>query len=284
MSGKIGVLIIHGMGRQPEEFSTGLRDELQDRLGNLASRFKWEDIYWAEELEKREKNLWNIMRNAENEDKQPIDLDWVPLRKFVVHYFGDALAYQRDISKPQSAYALIHKLISGSIDTLNNELNDSDAPIIVLAHSLGAHIMSNYIWDQQHDTGLPFTPIPNLLAMITFGCNIPLFSLAFPVAKPINLPGEGITNPSQIKVSKWQNFLDSDDVLGWPLKPLYKKNLNKLSPKQKKTVSRIVDHEISVGSIFTSWNPGAHTDYWTDDDFTVPVATYLGQVFEALDR
>lgn len=57
MSGKIGVLIIHGMGRQTEEFSDALRDELRNRLGQLASQFKWEDIYWAEELEKREKNL-----------------------------------------------------------------------------------------------------------------------------------------------------------------------------------------------------------------------------------
>jgi len=47
---KIGVLIIHGMGRQPDEFSTGLRDELQDRLGRIESRFKWVDIYWAERI------------------------------------------------------------------------------------------------------------------------------------------------------------------------------------------------------------------------------------------
>ena len=284
MGRKIGVLIIHGMGRQPDEFSTGLRDELQDRLGRIESRFKWVDIYWAEILEKREKDLLKLMRNAETEDKQTIDLDWIPIRKFVVHYFGDALAYQRDISKPRSAYSLVHKLISESVHNLNNELDDPEAPVIVLAHSLGAHMMSNYIWDQQHGTGLALTPIPNLLTMITFGCNIPLFSLAFPVAKPIAIPGDGITKASLIKVSKWLNFLDSDDVLGWPLKPLYKKNLTQLSPKQKKTVSRIVDKEISVGSLFTSWNPGAHTGYWTDNDFTKPVATYLAQVVDALDR
>jgi hypothetical protein len=119
--------------------------------------------------------------------------------------------------------------------------------------------------------------------MVTFGCNIPLFSLAYPVVKPINLPGKGIKKPSLIKASKWLNFLDPDDVLGWPLKPLYEKNLDKLTPQQKKTVARIEDDDINVGSLVTSWNPAAHLGYWTDNDFTKPVSKYLRQVVQALD-
>jgi len=282
MSRKIGVLIIHGMGSQREGFSTGLREELQDRLGQLESRFEWEEIYWAKELKDREDDLWEWMQKAKNADKQTIDLDWIQIRKFVVHNFGDAIAYHRDMRKPRRAYSLVHKVIDRSVSNLNNKLKDPKAPVIVMAHSLGTHMMSNYIWDQQHGTGLPFTPIPNLLAMLTFGCNIPLFSLAFPVAKPINLPGEGITEASLKTVSKWLNFLDTDDVLGWPLKPLYEKNLNQLTPKQKKTVRRIVDDDINVGSLVTSWSPAAHTGYWTDNDFTRPVGKYLRQVVQAL--
>ena len=71
MSGKIGVLIIHGMGSQREGFSTGLKEELQDRLGPLESRFEWEEIFWAKELKDREDELWEWMNKAENEDKQP---------------------------------------------------------------------------------------------------------------------------------------------------------------------------------------------------------------------
>ena len=176
----------------------------------------------------------------------------------MIHNLGDAIAYHRNLGHPESAYSLLHKVIETSVKNLNTKLNDPQAPIIVLAHSLGAHMMSNYIWDQQHGKGLPLTPIPNLLAMITFGCNIPLFSLAFPEAYPINLPGDGITVASLKAVSKWLNFLDTDDVLGWPLKPLYEKNRTKLSAKQKKTVDRIVDDDINVGSLITSWNPAAH--------------------------
>ena len=196
MSGKIGVLIIHGVGSQRAGFSAGLSDELQDRLRDDQDHFEWEEIFWANKLKDREDILWDCMQKAKNEDQQGIDLDWTTIRKFVIHNFGDAIAYHRDTSQAESAYSLLHRVIESSIKDLNTKLNDPQSPIIVLAHSLGAHMMSNYIWDQQQGSGLRLTPIPNLLAMITFGCNIPLFSLAFPDAYPINLPGDGITADS----------------------------------------------------------------------------------------
>ena len=119
--------------------------------------------------------------------------------------------------------------------------------------------------------------------MVTFGCNIPLFSLEFEVATPIDLPGPGVTKPQLRAMARWLNYLDSDDVLGWPLRPLYGKALDKLTPQQKETVARIEDHEINVGSFGTSWNPLSHSGYWTDSDFTKPVAAYLQTVLQALD-
>ena len=89
MSGKIGVLIIHGMGSQRAGFSTDLPDELRDRVGSLEPRFEWEEIYWANELKEREDELWDCMEQAENAEQQTLDLDWIPIRKFVVHNFGD---------------------------------------------------------------------------------------------------------------------------------------------------------------------------------------------------
>jgi alpha-beta hydrolase superfamily lysophospholipase len=181
---------------------------------------------------------------------------------------------------------MIHAIVSSEVKGIKKDLSDDKAPIVVMAHSLGAHIMSNYIWDRQHppkDTKDKREPIPNLVAMITFGCNIPLFSLSFPIAKPINLPGSGIRKPALKTKAKWLNFLDRDDVLGWPLKPLYKKNLAKLTKTQRRTVAKIEDYEINVGSLAINWNPGAHAKYWTDNDFTKPVAEYLRSVIRAAE-
>ena len=145
-------------------------------------------------------------------------------------------------------------------------------------------MMSNYIWDRQHPargTVDRLEPLPNLVGMITFGCNIPLFALAFPRAKPIDLPGQGVRKPELKIASRWLNFLDRDDVLGWPLKPLYAEKFDRLSSKQQGTVTRIHDFEINVGSVFTSWNVASHSNYWTDNDLTRPIASYLREVLAA---
>ena len=120
--------------------------------------------------------------------------------------------------------------------------------------------------------------------MITFGCNMPLFSLSFSEARPIVLPGKGIRKAPLKAVSKWLNYFDQDDVLGWPMKPLYEKNYKKLSKAQKNTVDRIEDYEINVGGGLTSWNPGSHAKYWTDNDLTRPAARYLKEIVAALDN
>jgi hypothetical protein len=284
MPGKIGVLVIHGMGAQKRGFSAGLREAVSGFLGSDPARLTWNEIYWADVLEPRETELWTWMRRAQEPDGSPIPLDWRTIREFVVHNFGDAIAYHRD--QTASAYNDVHRVISDSVHVLAAALGDADAPIVVMAHSLGGHMMSNYLWDRQHGATAaagPLEPIPTLAAMITFGCNIPLFSLSYPVAKPINLPGAGITNPKIVSASRWLNFLDRDDVLGWPVRPLYAKDLGALDDAQKRTVGRIEDREINVGGAFANWNPAAHGSYWTDEDFTIPVAAYLDKLFAAMD-
>lgn len=285
---RIGVLVIHGMGTQHAGFSAGLIDEVSRRLDTQARRVEWQEIHWANALQPREADLWRRMQDATEPGGGAIALDWQRVREFVVHNFGDAVAYQRD-AYPEGAYAIIHEIVSACIGSLKAALNDPAAPFVVMAHSLGAHIMSNYVWDRQHWAKRaapvepdPLEPLDTLLAMITFGANIPLFSLAFPLAKPIDVPGAGIKKASLATVSRWLNFVDRDDVLGWPLRPLYEANVDRLTRAQQATVGRIEDHAINVGSLVTSWNPAAHGSYWTDNDFTRPVAAYLKQVLGAV--
>lgn len=87
---------------------------------------------------------------------------------------------------------------------------------------------------------------------------------------PIEFPPEQLS--ANLKTAaKWLNFFDPDDALGYPLKPL--------SPSYGKTVS--ADIEVNVGSWLTSWNPISHTEYWTDDNFTKPVAALIREVVAA---
>jgi hypothetical protein len=67
--------------------------------------------------------------------------------------------------------------------------------------------------------------------MITFGCNIPLFALAFRDAKADRICRRGRHQADVRDAVRWLNFLDQDDVLGWPLKPLYLKDFDALTPR-----------------------------------------------------
>jgi hypothetical protein len=275
----LGALVVHGMGRQQPGFAEGLRAAVSARLGESAGLIVWQEALWAPILEPRETALWEAMEKAVNPAGHPIRLDWDRVRQFVLHNFGDATAYQRD-HHVESAGQLIHQRISNAIELLQERLVDPAAPIVVLAHSLGGHIMSNYIWDRQHPSadqqvGQPLAPLPTLAGLITFGCNIPLFALAYRDAKPIDLPGVAISDPALMAAVRWLNFLDRDDVLGWPLRPLYEKDAADFSPGQRRTLDHLEDHEVSVGSLLTGWNPASHDYYWEDSGFVQRVAEYL---------
>jgi hypothetical protein len=278
----IGALVVHGMGRQEPGFAEGLCAAVSDRLGADAARVIWQEVLWAEILEPRETALWTAMEQASDPHGDRLSIDWGPVRRFVLHNFGDATGYQRD-RHIESAGQLIHQRVSNAVEMLHGRLADPAAPVIVLAHSLGGHIMSNYIWDRQHPSanpppGQPLAPLPTLAGMITFGCNIPLFALAYRDAKPIDLPGVAISDPAIVAAVRWLNFFDRDDVLGWPLRPLYEKDSAGLSPGQRRTLDKLEDQEIGVGGLFTGWNPASHDYYWENDTFVRQVAEYFSRM------
>ncbi len=285
MSGALGALVIHGIGTPKPDFAQGLIGKIDGQLGARASRVVWQSIFWSAELNTEETQFDAAMRSAADPSGEHIPLRWAFLRRFIVHNLGDAIAYQREPER--AAYTRINKIVSDRIGELTAKLNDPTAPIVVLAHSLGGHIMSSYIWDRQHPNPRGgsdhLQPLPALAGMVTFGCNIPLFGLALNAAVPVDLPGAGVTKPALVAASRWLNFLDADDVLGWPLRPLYAQAQAKFTPAQRITFSKLEDYEINAGNILESWNPASHDGYWTDRDFVTPAAAFLGTVLDAID-
>ncbi len=262
---RLAIAVIHGMGSQDRKYSRPLRDEINDRLGAAGvNQVQWGEIFWADILKKRQKDYINQAKNS-------TDLDFISLRSFMVGSFGDASAYRKTKDKKNTTYQKIHQRVSKCVASLDDPANP-DTPLIVLAHSLGGHIMSNYIYDMQKKTATGATGLSNfqrmetLAGFITFGCNIPFFVFAYAKKdiKPIRFPGLALP-PALRKKARWLNFFDPDDVLGYPLKPI------------NQAYSKVVDQDIpiNVGGILTSWNPMSHQKYWTDNDFTKPVARFI---------
>jgi len=269
MAPEIGILVIHGIGNQDETFANGLINKvngLLKKIGVDPGAVAWEPAYWANLLNKKEDDL---LKNLSKDNP----LRWTCIRRFVINVLADAVAYQRDQEEPQDMYRLIHAKIRGSLGNLRTKLGGEDKPLIVIAHSLGSVIASNYTWDAQsgnkYSLGAnPFERMETLANLVTIGSNIPLFTLALPgPPTPIKFPPKGL--PENLKAAaKWLNFYDPDDVLGYPLKPIYGEVV-------------IEDIAINAGSWLSSWNPISHIEYWTDPDFTNRVAKLIRDVVDA---
>ncbi len=266
MSKDLAVIIIHGIGSQEPEFANSMIAELQGRLADAdvdPNRVAWQPIHWADILFGRQEKY---LKEA-NENN---DLDFFSLRRFTITALSDAVAYQKVGDNAKAPYHRIHARIREKMGELySQQLGGAACPLVVMAHSLGGHIISSYIWDmQQHGAaGLSeFEQFKTHAGFITFGCNIPLFTFAYDKNDifPIKFPGELLSDSTRAK-SKWLNYYDKDDVLAYPLKPI------------NDAYSKVVDNDIAInsGGIFVNWNPMSHNAYWTDNSLTKPVTKYL---------
>lgn len=272
----LGVLVIHGIGSEPPDFAEPMIREFQNRLkkwGLDPARVAWEGAHWTDVLRQREDELWNGL-------SQKHDLHYSELRRFIITNFGDAIAYQRLPGRGIDVYEAIHDKIHEHTILLRKKLG-GDKPLVLMGHSLGSVILSNYVWDAQKGTGYVgrkrfrtwsrFEQLKTLCGIITFGSNLPIFTLALEKVVAIRFPPPRLAQKLR-KAAKWLNFFDPDDVLGFPLKPL--------SPSYQKSVTE--DLSVNVGNPLKSWNPMSHTEYWTDNSFTQPVARMLADLLHVL--
>ena len=216
-------------------------------------------------MKRREDELWDELTASHT-------LRYDRARRFVISSFGDALAYQRMPSQQTDVYRTIHARIREHLGALRDQMG-GDKPIVVLAHSLGSVIVSNFTWDEQKSPTASATPtqrMETLAGLVTFGSNIPLFTLCLDEVVAIRFPVPALTG-SLRDAARWLNFFDADDVLGYPLRPL--------SDSYRDAVS--ADLQINVGSILRSWNPLSHEEYWTDNDFIAPVAGLIREIVTA---
>ena len=282
MTKKLAVAVIHGMGKQENSpnagsdelsFSKDLHKQVRRVVGgdDFDQSVEWREIYWADILQTRQSKYFNKIAGM---------TDFDSLRQFVMFNLSDAASYRK---MPRTSSDQTYKKIHGRIDGVIKELSMSvgpDAPLVIIAHSLGGHIMSNYVYDMQKaikdgrkGATTAMRRMHTVTRLFTFGCNIPVFVFAYPESDvtPIDYPGSGLPSNQRTK-PWWVNFYDRDDVLGFPLaqtSPDYKK---------LKTKNELADIEVNSGSILTAWNPISHNLYWKDEDVYRPIGLKIASL------
>ncbi len=285
-SKKIAVAVVHGIGKQKLEsfepikknilasFKKEIGDKSPDPEQELVIRY----VYWAPVLQRLENDL--AARIAGN------GLAYKGLRDFMISFAGDAIAYQPVLGR-KDMYAEIHKVFAATFRQLAEEAG-ANAPLCVIAHSLGTVISSNYIYDLQAEAAKPIIdpsvkemmgdgPLEKgetLALLYTIGSPLALWGLRYsnfgtPIANPVP---ELATRYPQLQ-GKWFNVYDKDDVIGYPLKPL----------NGRYAASVTEDIEMNSNGFFSSWNPLSHTHYFESRTLSRHIARSLADIWRRIN-
>ncbi len=257
MEKEIAIITLHGMGDYKPNYYEKLESELAKRLDNDWAKIAFEPVQYQPILQNHQNKIWQRMNHY--------PLDGSILRRFLLFGFADAGSLEYSArSSVSDQYIRVQKTIIQAIDKAYIELEDHNKPVIIIAQSLGCQVISNYIWDAKHNSGIfnglepdgsdqlkEFRRLKSCVHLLTTGCNIPMFVAGLDPIEAIQKPSDNFT---------WHNYFDRDDVLGWPLSPL-----------SDSYDDLVTDHEINAGGIFSSWTPWSHGKYWTDKDILKPL-------------
>lgn len=267
----VALVTIHGMGETQPDYAEKLFSQLQRGLEANASQLHCGTVYYQDLLQYNEQRVWQAVGSR---------LRWNKLRRFMLFGFADAAALEHRKEQMHSLYHYSQLKIARALYLAKQQLT-AEGQLVLLAHSLGGHVLSCYLWDAQQakagskpaagiwrdirrfqagisgdvpltDDDIAFLRGDKLAALITTGCNIPIFVAAHAMEQivPFNKPASSFV---------WHNYYDKDDVLGWPLADL-----------SAGYSALVTDIEINAGGGFfgwlaASWNPLSHNQYWQEN-------------------
>lgn len=282
MAKKLAVMILHGMGNQGEKRPADSSKPSYSKKLHRAVRKNMGHHQFDENIAWREVSYSHITQ--ENQDKylkriKGKRLRGRLLRSPVIKYLGDVAAYKPAISENDKSdiYKRIHAEIEMTVAQLRADTSKT-TPLIILAHSLGGHVISNYIYDMQKKklTSPDMNNMNTIANLVTFGCNIPIFTFgwSFDDISAIKDPGRALASHLHQK-TWWKNYYDRDDVLGYPLAQTGKGYAKLESSKQ------LEDKAIDAGWFVASSTIFSHSMYWGDVDLVEPVTALMKKLVKA---
>jgi hypothetical protein len=201
---------------------------------------------------------------------------WPTLRWAVTYFLGDVIAYQ--IAEGSDVnYEAIHARLDEALATLAERA--PDAPLCVIAHSLGTVIASDYFYDLQNAArkkskkSAPASSAAvqrgeTLTWFYTLGSPIALWMVRYPkFDAPIKLPGRTRSAAAR-KAAQWVNFHDPDDIVAYPLRTLNAHYADAVDS----------DQAVSVGPLILGNTPVSHVAYLNSRKVMRPIAQRLAML------
>ncbi|RDW15582.1 chemotaxis protein [Oceanobacillus chungangensis] len=283
MTQKIAIAILHGMGTPKEDFADDIIKRISKRFSrklsceNAENELVFESVFWSSIFESKQLELWKKMQES-------AQLDFPRLRRFIIEFLGDAIAYQPTMFGNQN-YDKVHAYVASAINRLRKKVG-SDAPLCVISHSLGTIVASNYFYDLQFKRKnrgaetrrrMNQTPIEQgetLTLFYTLGSPMVLWSLRYTdFGIPIIIPSPRVSEFYPNVVGEWLNFYDKDDIFAYPLKGM----------NEAYNLAVTKDIAVNAGGIFTSWSPLSHRDYDKDNEVIDPIVNGLVRTWRSIN-
>ncbi len=270
----LGVLVIRGSGGTGFDRQQKFIDKMNRRLakkGVDVQLIAYEFIDWYEPMQSQQDILLDRMFNNPN-----IGLKSKILRKLLMGNIADLINYGGKPNLPGQTYERTHLLVHNAVTKLQSRLVEN-APLIVLASSMGTEIINNFIWDRQNARvddpfgTTPFERFETLVGLFTFGNNIPIFSSFITIddLRPIQFPIPGTSEPHK-SMAVWENIYDKNDPLGYPIKFL----------NEYYAAANVKDIQVGVGNIISFWNILSHFGYWTSRKIRNRVGDFIAEVMQ----
>lgn len=271
---KLGILIIRGSGGTGFERQKRFIKKVNKRLtknGINTNQLVYEFIDWYEPMQSQQELL--IERMFEN---KALKLRSKLLRRLLITNIADLINFGGKPNFPNQIYEHTQSLVYKSITRLQMQLNNN-APMIIIASSMGTEIINNYIWDRQHSGQndpkgtTAFERFETLVGLFTFGNNIPIFSPSTKIEdlRPIQFPAQNIL-PEFKNIAIWENYYDKNDPLGYPIK-----FINKYYDD-----ANVIDIQIAVGNLLSFWNILSHFGYWTSKKLQKRISDFIIEVLD----
>lgn len=256
MKKRVVVIVSHGIGVQKKDppfdckvatYSKPLRDLVYSECARagLDIDIVWREAFWADVYQPQQDDYFRRLNS-------PLLLYW--MHWFAIKKLADAGSYYPAFENSQAAYHKVHARIAQAVADVEFDNTDNDA-IIFVGHSLGATVLSNFIYDTRkltpYDTR--WENLENFQGFLTVGANLPMFLFAHENLRPISAP----QHPFYRKYW-WRNLYADFDILGLPLRPIGGVF------EQMCQTQDVLDQRISLGIPFVHFKGiNAHNGYWT---------------------
>ena len=140
----VGIMVVHGIGTNDLTYADRFMHAVMRKLWRSErERIHWQPVFWADVIRPHQMAYMHRARGM-------TFMTYWNQRRFVLSALADAASYAQIGDPNDSVYEDIQKKITRGIKHLK-DANDPDRPLIIVAHSLGCHIVSTYIHDTWRD-------------------------------------------------------------------------------------------------------------------------------------